>query len=339
METAHTNTSFTSKVMLLSAAVFLIISIFLPIWRIELGAPQYPEGLILLIKANALAGNVDIINGLNHYIGMKTLHANDFIEFTILPYIIGLFALFAFIAGISGKKRLLAILFFSFLAFGIIAMVDFWHWEYEYGHDLDPNAAIIVPGMAYQPPLIGFKQLLNFGAYSVPDIGGWLFISSGALILVAFLKEYNYLKINKMKMKSHFLLLTMALFFLSCGETKPVAAKLNSDNCDYCNMTISDSKFVAELITAKGKIYKFDDLFCLKSFLKENTEQKDPQLYVTNFEQPNTFLTVEDAVFVKSEGINSPMGGNTIALSNNGKAEEYSKRLTGQILKWDDLNK
>jgi len=53
-------------------------------------------------------------------------------------------------------------LFTLFVLFGIIAMVDFWRWEYDYGHDLDPNAAIIVPGMAYQPPLIGFKQLLNF---------------------------------------------------------------------------------------------------------------------------------------------------------------------------------
>ena len=57
-------------------------------WRIELNAPQYPEGLIMLIYPNKLGGNVDIINGLNHYIGMKTLHTEDFIEFTLLPVII-----------------------------------------------------------------------------------------------------------------------------------------------------------------------------------------------------------------------------------------------------------
>ena len=61
-------------------------------------------------------------------------------------------------------------------------MYDFWRWEYNYGHNLNPDAAIIVPGMAYQPPLIGFKQLLNFGAYSMPDIGGWIFVSAGALV-------------------------------------------------------------------------------------------------------------------------------------------------------------
>ena len=44
---------------------------FVPIWRIDLDAPQYPEGLNLLIYANKLGGNVDIINGLNHYIGIN----------------------------------------------------------------------------------------------------------------------------------------------------------------------------------------------------------------------------------------------------------------------------
>ena len=81
-----------SKVLLIISAALLIISIFYPIWRIELDAPQYPEGLALLIYSNKLGGDVEIINGLNHYIGMKTLHAEEFIEFTVLPYIIGFYA-------------------------------------------------------------------------------------------------------------------------------------------------------------------------------------------------------------------------------------------------------
>src|SRR6185295_9906916 len=159
-------------------------------WRIDLKAPQYPEGLRLLIYPAKLAGNVDIINGLNHYIGMKTLHTKDFVEFTVLPYCIGFFALAFMITGIAGKRKLLNILFFLFVGFGILAMVDFWRWEYDYGHNLNPDAAIIVPGMAYQPPLIGFKQLLNFGAYSVPDIGGWIFVGAGAGLLCSVLYEW-----------------------------------------------------------------------------------------------------------------------------------------------------
>ena len=69
----------------------------------------------------------------------------------------------------------------------IISMVDFYRWEYDYGHKLDPEAPIQVPGMSYQPPLIGYKQLLKFGAYSIPDVGGWLFIGAGVLLFVAYL--------------------------------------------------------------------------------------------------------------------------------------------------------
>ena len=72
----------------------LVFVLFNPIWRIELAAPQYPEGLMILINANGLGGDVEIINGLNHYIGMKTLHNEDFIEFKILPYLISIFSLF-----------------------------------------------------------------------------------------------------------------------------------------------------------------------------------------------------------------------------------------------------
>lgn len=336
METASKHISKSSSALLILAAILLTISIFVPIWRIELGAPQYPEGLELTIHANKLGGNVDIINGLNHYIGMKTLHTEDFIEFTILPYLIGFFAFFSFIIGLIRKKFLLYVLLTSFILFGIIAMVDFWRWEYNYGHNLDPHAAIIVPGMAYQPPLIGYKKLLNFGAYSIPALGGWLFIASGALILIAVLLEKNILKLKKMKPKIA-LLIVPVLLLLSCSETKPVQAKLNVDNCDYCKMTISDAKFVAELITPKGRVYKFDDLLCMQHYNKENPNADGVKLYIANFEKPEAFLPVSEAVFVKGDTVSSPMGGNTVAFATNAEAEKFSKNLNIQIVNWNDL--
>ncbi len=179
------------RITLFLCGIMLIFVLFRPIWRIELAAPQYPEGLVILINANGLGGDVAIINGLNHYIGMKTLHNEDFIEFKILPYLISIFAAFFFLVAIIRKRKLMYALFFSFLLFGTIAMIDFWKWEYNYGHNLDPNAAIIVPGMAYQPPLIGYKQLLNFGAYSIPDIGGWLFVIAGVLLLLCIFIDFK----------------------------------------------------------------------------------------------------------------------------------------------------
>ena len=187
-----------ARLLLVLSSIILIAVLFFPFWQIQLSAPQYPEGLVLLIYANKLAGNVDIINGLNHYIGMKTLHTADFFEFTILPYIIGFFSLAILITAIIGKRIWLNIIFFLFVCFGIIAMIDFWRWDYNYGHNLNPDAAIIVPGMAYQPPLIGYKQLLNFGAYSIPDVGGWMFIGVGVILLVLVILGWKS-KINLKK--------------------------------------------------------------------------------------------------------------------------------------------
>lgn len=186
--------SSTNRLLLILCSIALLAVIFLPIWRIELDAAQYPEGLELQIYSNKLAGQVDIINGLNHYIGMKTLHADDFIEFTVLPYIIGFFALAFLGVALSRKRKLVYVLFGAFLLFGIVAMVDFYRWLYNYGHDLDPNAPIIVPGMAYQPPLIGFKQLLNFGAFSIPDLGGWMFIAVGVILAYCTWNEFRRVK-------------------------------------------------------------------------------------------------------------------------------------------------
>lgn len=182
------------RALLIIGGLALLSVIALPIWRIELDAAQYPEGLELLIYSYKLDGQVEIINGLNHYIGMKTLHAEDFIEFTVLPYLIGIYGLFFIIVGLLARRKLVYILFGAFLLFGIVAMADFWQWLYNYGHDLDPAAPIKVPGIAYQPPMIGFKQLLNFGAFSIPDIGGWIFIACGVLVAYCTVAEWRIAK-------------------------------------------------------------------------------------------------------------------------------------------------
>jgi copper chaperone NosL len=179
------------RLVLVLCAAGLVAVLFVPMWRIDLAAPQYPEGLMLLIYPDNIGGNVDIINGLNHYIGMKTLHTADFMEFTVLPYFIAGFALLFVITAVAGRRRVLNILFLLFVSFGVLAMYDFWRWEYNYGHNLNPDAAIVVPGMAYQPPLIGYKQLLNFGAYSMPDIGGWIFISVGVLLFLCVIAAWK----------------------------------------------------------------------------------------------------------------------------------------------------
>lgn len=191
MKMKKSNISIVSKVILLIVAILFIGSLFVPMWQIELEAPQYPEGLVLKLHANKIGGDVEIINGLNHYIGMATLHTENFFEFTVLPYIFSGFAIISLLLIFVAKRKVVLAFFISYILFVVLAAIDFYRWNYEYGHNLDPNAAIKVPGMAYQPPLIGYKQLLNFGAYSIPDIGGWFLTACGLLLFFIVFKEYN----------------------------------------------------------------------------------------------------------------------------------------------------
>ncbi len=93
------------------------------------------------------------------------------------------------IAGIAGKKKILSLWVIIFVVFGIAGAIDFYVWEYDYGHNLNPEAAIKVPGMSYQPPLIGSKQLLNFNASSYPDYGGMILIAGGVIGVLVLIFE------------------------------------------------------------------------------------------------------------------------------------------------------
>lgn len=325
--------SVTSKVLLLIASVCLLVSIFVPIWRIELDAPQYPEGLTLQIFSNKLGGDVQIINGLNHYIGMKTLQEDDFIEFTILPYIIGAFALISLSVIFISRKKVLYTLFASFIIFGIIAMADFWRWEYDYGHNLDPHAAIIVPGMAYQPPLVGFKQLLNFGAYSIPDKGGWLFISSGILMLMAVIIEYR----NTKKYKVPIVAAMAMLLITSCSPAEPEPIRINADHCEHCKMMISDLRFAAELITDKNRIYKFDDVVCMMEYISSDKKVYS-HILISDYDVPNELCKTTSVYFVKSASLKSPMGGNIAAFKNEKQASIYANKWNTVIERWESIN-
>ncbi len=325
--------------LLILSGILLFAVLFVPMWRIDLDAPQYPEGLRLLIYPDKLGGNVDIINGLNHYIGMKTMHTEDFIEFKVLPYIISFFALFFIATGITRKRKMLYTLFTMFVIFGIIAMVDFWKWEYDYGHNLDPGAAIIVPGMAYQPPLIGFKQLLNFGAYSIPDIGGWLFIAAGVLALLSIVLDRRMVKKeSKLKVVAALILVSTSL---SACSVSPQPLKIGVDNCTFCQMTISNPRFGAEILTAKGKVFKYDDISCLVTDMatKKIAENDIHSIYSADFCGNHDLIDVKSSFFFKSENLRSPMAGNIAAFSNKDSMNFYMNSLSGEAVAWDDIIK
>lgn len=182
-----------SRILIATASLLLIGLYFTPLWWIKLDAPQYPEGLGLYIWINQITGenpnDLQTINGLNHYIGMKHITPESIPELTLMPYIVGFLILSGLCITILNKRNWLAVWIGIFLIVLIAGLVDFYLWEYDYGHNLDPNAPIKVPGMTYQPPLIGTKQLLNMRTTSLPYVGGMLAGLSLLLSIFVWFRE------------------------------------------------------------------------------------------------------------------------------------------------------
>lgn len=183
----------TSNWLMVLGSLILITVYFVPIWFISLDAPQFPEGLGLYIYVNDIRGftptDLESLNILNHYIGMKKIVPKEIPEFKIIPTALGgliaLGLIFSFLKKNWPKLLWLALVFLG----AIIGIYDYYLWGYDYGHNLDPNAIIKVPGMAYQPPLIGGKQLLNIYAFSFPYWGAGIIVLS--IILVALSYYYG----------------------------------------------------------------------------------------------------------------------------------------------------
>jgi copper chaperone NosL len=192
-----------SKILIIIAALMVLLTFVFPLWYIDLEAPQYPEGIGLQIWINQIVGqnphDLANINGLNHYIGMKEIEPESIPELTIMPYLMIFMMLFGLMAGILGKRTLVYTWILLFVIMAAIGMYDFYMWEYDYGHDLNPLAAIKIPGMAYQPPLIGSKMLLNFNAISMPHIATYILAFAVILSAVALIFD---MKIKKKRKES-----------------------------------------------------------------------------------------------------------------------------------------
>jgi copper chaperone NosL len=178
------------------ASLSLMGSFFLPLWRVQVVAPQYPEGLGMRIGINSIRGatiyDLDNINGLNHYIGMQRITPDAIPELRMMPWILGALIVAGLIVALIGRRLPLYGWFLAFFAASAGGLADFWRWEYDYGHNIDFEHAIIkIPGMNYQPPLMGVKQLLNFTAVSWPDAGGWLAFIAFALATLAVVTVFR----------------------------------------------------------------------------------------------------------------------------------------------------
>jgi copper chaperone NosL len=336
--------SIKSRIIIAIGSLAMAIMYFVPVWSIYLIAPQYPEGLSMQIWLNKITGQVEIINGLNHYIGMKHINAEMFPEFQFLTYILGLFILFGLAIAFTGSRKLLfSYLILSVLA-GIAALVDFYIWGYKYGHELDPTAAIQVPGLSYQPPLIGHKKLLNFDSYSYPDTGAWVIVAVSAIFFIIWFIEWRknkkYKKMTKQNKPPSIAIAIALLVFISGCNPKAEKIVVGTDSCAECKMTIVDTKFGAEIVTKKGKVYKFDDAHCVAAFLKRRGVELSSihQTLFVDYNNQNEFIKVKNAEFVVSSKLKSPMGGNAAAFKNENEAKKKSAEIEGsKVTNWATL--
>ncbi len=168
----------------------LLFSVFIwPIWEITLYAPQYTDGVHMYIYVNKIGGaspgTLQNVNILNHYIGMKKIEPDSIPELRYMPIIISIFIILGFLAAWLDKKKMYLFWTVSFIIVLIIGIVDFYLWEYDYGHSLNPNAPMKFEDASFQPPLIGKKEILNFTAYSLPHIAGYLIILASIISVYA----------------------------------------------------------------------------------------------------------------------------------------------------------
>lgn len=164
-----------NRIWMIGASLLLLLLYLVPIWSISLNAPQYPEGIGLNIRIDTIEGkaahDLKNINGLNHYIGMKEIVPDSIPELKIMPWFFGFLIVTGLLIAWKGNRKWVMGWLLFFVVMAIAGLVDFYLWEYDYGHNLNPDAAIKIPGMSYQPPLIGTKQLLNMKTTSLPHIG------------------------------------------------------------------------------------------------------------------------------------------------------------------------
>jgi len=131
--------------------------------------------------------------------------------------------------------------------------------------------------------------------------------------------------------------LVLSAFFLISCHTEPQPLVVGKDECYFCKMPVADIKFGGEIITAKGKLYKFDDLGCMINFLKRMTgDKKAEQMLGVNYNNQK-LIDVQKAVFLKNPNLHSPMNSGIAVFASRSEAEPMMKDSASEILTWQQL--
>lgn len=332
-----------SRFVIAICASALVSLLHVPIWRIDLAAPQYPEGLSLQIFHDRFTGDVNKINGLNHYIGMATIHNEMFPEFAVMRYAFYLLIGWGLVAAMIGRRGAFFSWIMALFAFVIWAMWDMFAWGYKYGHDLDPHAAIKVDGMAYQPPLFGHKKLLNFDAWSLPDTGGWILFAVIATACLVWFVEWRWPGKDRLREKHVQRMATagaLAMLLLSpmiaCNVPTVPHVDIGKAECAFCRMNVMDPQFACAIVTTGGRTYPFDSPECMVQEVASSTiaEAQVRGWWVCDHAHPGSFIDATKAYYLHAAGLKSPMNGNTAAFVTAADRTETMRSYPGDTLDW-----
>ncbi len=185
----HNSLNLWSRLLLLAAAISVAVSVLFPLWKLYLVAPQYSDGLTMQIYTYKIHGggiegnDINEINNLNHYIGMKKIDQADFTEMQIMPFMFGVFILLALRAAVFGEMKNVIDLFVLASYFGAFSIGAFYYRLYWYGHNLDPRAPMTIK--PFTPLIFGTQKIANFTQSSYPELGTYLLWVFMALLVLA----------------------------------------------------------------------------------------------------------------------------------------------------------
>lgn len=332
--------SWPVRILIAIAALLPLLTFMYPLWHYIFDAPQYPEGLAMDIWTFKLAGRVDLINGLNHYVGFMTLKPEEFWELRVLPVAVVLVTLLGLATAVIGRLRWFQGWLGFYGLFAVLGFADFYAWLYRFGNTVDPRAAIQIEG--YTPPMLGTSQFLNFYITAVPGWGAAAL--AGGLVLGVFV-YICMLVTGRRRQRTATVRTTLAaallmsLVLAGCSSPKPATVSIGQDMCEHCGMLISDSRFVTQVVTKTGKSYKFDSIECMVDWLAEGSVPADQihSAWVTDYNNPGKWLKAEEARYLQSVGIRSPMGANLSAFSTLLDLENAKAAANGIERSYADL--
>jgi copper chaperone NosL len=167
-----------------AAVALLLVAAQMPLWVMELRAPQYPQGLGLVAYGTRLEGDLAEINSLNHYIGVAAIEPDEILELKLFPYLIAALVGTVIVGGIFARHRLVRVgLGLAVWGFAAGFLVDLQWWLYRTGHELDtgaPMRALVTEG--FTPRVLGETQVINFESDAMVAAGFWLIIGAAVLV-------------------------------------------------------------------------------------------------------------------------------------------------------------